>query len=117
MHEDLLLEEFIVQNVMSFSVIEQSFTIHGVEFEVNEDGSISFYNGEDKVFKNFKYEVPHVKYSAAFCKKDGKVSVSCFSITGIGDSEPGLSILLTKEGNYNGIGKFKNLLKPPFRFL
>ncbi len=49
-HEDLLLEEFIVRNVMPLSVIEQSFTVHGVEYKVNEDGSISFYNGEDKVF-------------------------------------------------------------------
>ncbi len=48
--EDLLLEEFIVQNMMPFSVIEQSFTVHGVEYKMNEDGSISFYNGEDKVF-------------------------------------------------------------------
>ncbi len=47
---DLLLEEFIVQNFMPFSVIEQSFTIHGMEYRMNEDGSISFYNGEDKVF-------------------------------------------------------------------
>jgi RHS repeat-associated protein len=49
-YEDLLLEEFIVLQPMSVSVIEQVFTVHGVEYTMHEDGSIGFYNGEDLVF-------------------------------------------------------------------
>jgi hypothetical protein len=49
-YEDILLEEFIVTKYMPLSVIEQSFTIHGVDFSMNEDGSIGFYQGETLVF-------------------------------------------------------------------
>jgi len=35
---------------MSLSVIEQEFTLHGVEYVLNEDGSIGFYNGETLMF-------------------------------------------------------------------
>jgi hypothetical protein len=49
-YEDLLLEEFIVLQPMDASVIEQMFTVHGVEYTMHEDGSIGFYNGEDLVF-------------------------------------------------------------------
>ena len=49
-YEDLLLEEFIVYKKMSLSVIEQEFTLHGVEYVLNEDGSIGFYNGETLMF-------------------------------------------------------------------
>jgi RHS repeat-associated protein len=49
-YEDLLLEEFIVTEYMPLSVVEQSFTVHGVDFSMNEDGSIGFYQGETLVF-------------------------------------------------------------------
>jgi PKD repeat protein len=49
-YENLLLEEFIVSNPIPISVIEQSFQIQGVEYQMQEDGSIGFYNGEDLVF-------------------------------------------------------------------
>ena len=47
---DLLLEEFIVLKPTPVSVIEQSFQVHGVEYELHEDGSIGFYSGETLVF-------------------------------------------------------------------
>ncbi|MBU7045168.1 MAG: hypothetical protein HXS54_01920, partial [Theionarchaea archaeon] len=59
-YEDLLLEEFIVNEKMDLSVFEQEFTIHGVEYVLNEDGSIGFYNGETLVFsipKPLMYEL------------------------------------------------------------
>lgn len=49
-YEDLLLEEVIVYEKMDLSVFEQEFTIHGVEYVLNEDGSIGFYSGETLVF-------------------------------------------------------------------
>jgi RHS repeat-associated protein len=49
-YDDLLLEEFIVSKYIPLSVVEQSFTIHGVDFSMNEDGSIGFYQGETLVF-------------------------------------------------------------------
>jgi YD repeat-containing protein len=49
-YDDVLLEEFIVTEYMPLSVVEQSFTIHGVDFSMNEDGSIGFYQGETLVF-------------------------------------------------------------------
>jgi RHS repeat-associated protein len=48
-HDDLLLEELIVHQVLPVTVIEQSFVTHGVEYKM-EDESIGFYNGEDLVF-------------------------------------------------------------------
>jgi YD repeat-containing protein len=49
-HEDLLLEEFVVYQPVSMTVIEQEFVTHGVDYKMEEDGSIGFYNGEDLVF-------------------------------------------------------------------
>jgi hypothetical protein len=49
-YEDLLLEEFIVYKKMQLNSIDQEFTVHGVEYVFNEDGSIGFYNGETLVF-------------------------------------------------------------------
>ncbi|MBU7022370.1 MAG: exo-alpha-sialidase, partial [Theionarchaea archaeon] len=49
-YEDLLLEEFVVYQLMDIPAIEQEFSIHGVDYKMEEDGSIGFYNGEDLVF-------------------------------------------------------------------
>ncbi|MBU7038627.1 MAG: exo-alpha-sialidase [Theionarchaea archaeon] len=49
-HEDLLLEEFVVYQPVGITVIEQEFVTHGVDYKMEEDGSIGFYNGEDLVF-------------------------------------------------------------------
>ncbi len=49
-YEDLLLEELIVRAPVSMSVIEQSFTIRNVEYKMEEDGSIGFYNGDSLIF-------------------------------------------------------------------
>lgn len=116
----------LVKQTVESRDIENPLIFNGTCIQLESYENIIYRNNSEKKLEfevsfdltgNFKYGVPQVKYSATFCKKDGKVSVSCFSITGRGDSEPGLSILLTKEGNYSVIGKFKNLLEPPFRFL
>ncbi|MGC1121758.1 MAG: RHS repeat-associated core domain-containing protein [Candidatus Methanofastidiosia archaeon] len=49
-YEDLLLEEFVVYQPMGMTVIEQEFATHGVDYKMEEDGSLGFYNGEDLVF-------------------------------------------------------------------
>ncbi|MGC1121083.1 MAG: hypothetical protein WBA22_08310 [Candidatus Methanofastidiosia archaeon] len=49
-YEDLLLEEFVVYQPMAMTVIEQEFVTHGVDYKIEEDGSLGFYNGEDLVF-------------------------------------------------------------------
>ncbi|MBU6997271.1 MAG: exo-alpha-sialidase, partial [Theionarchaea archaeon] len=49
-YEDLLLEEFVVYQPMEMTVIEQEFVTYGVDYKMEEDGSIGFYNGEDLVF-------------------------------------------------------------------
>lgn len=49
-YDDLLLEEFIVHKYMPVQVIEQVFEVHGVEYQMADDGSIQFYNGQDLVF-------------------------------------------------------------------
>ncbi|MGC1122363.1 MAG: hypothetical protein WBA22_14825, partial [Candidatus Methanofastidiosia archaeon] len=49
-YEDLLLEEFVVYQPMGMTVIEQEFFTHRVDYRMEDDGSLGFYNGEDLVF-------------------------------------------------------------------
>ncbi len=53
-HDNLLLEEFIVSAPVPLPPIEQTFQVHGAEFKINEDGSIGFYSGENLVFSILK---------------------------------------------------------------
>ncbi|MGC1119804.1 MAG: PKD domain-containing protein, partial [Candidatus Methanofastidiosia archaeon] len=39
-YEDLLLEEFVVYQPMGMTVIEQEFVTHGVDYKMEEDGSL-----------------------------------------------------------------------------